>query len=521
MLKGSNRKQKEKGFSLIDVMIAMGLAAVVFSALGSAIFYSGRLQQKDNRTVSVIAARNFVYRALTQWTSLRATLVGNSPIFDCAINNTGCAAGVNTSNFILYTRDSAGALQVLYNAAASPKLGFDENGTVCTPAGGANAPTIDCPVRVDFEWEPLCTTGCTDPVPIAITAKFTTFDPAKPGTPAPSGFNFRLLKSAHSRTCKTPWGTTVNDGTSFTAYNNNTGICSSISRTCTDTNLDDNHSYIYETCTCELPWGGSLAIGASVTAYAAPEGNPCTSQLRTCQTNGVLSNSGNFQSCTPAAPCTLPWGGSISHGDSVTAWLTSSGTCTSQTRTCNNGVLSGSYTFQTCTNAPCTAPWGAAVPHGTSVTAYRYIMQSPSCTGETRTCTNGSLSGTYTNQTCTACSGNAHPLCESSSGCTTYCWYLSDTSDNCNNRCLAEGGCVVGGIRNYTGSGGSATNCGTILTLLGEPGSSVTNISGQEHGCISRVAPYLFYPVGRYRGTATTTCGASFANVKRACSCAN
>lgn len=513
--------QKEKGFSLIDVIIAMGLAAMVFSAIGSAIFYSSRLQQKDNRTVSVMAARNFVYRALTQWTSLRATLVGNSPIFDCAINNTGCTAGVNTSNFILYTRNSAGTLQALYNASASPKQGFDENGTVCTPAGGLNAPTIDCPVRVDFEWEPLCTTGCTDPVPIAITAKFTTFDPANPTVPAQSGFNFRLLKSAHSRTCKTPWGTTVNDGATFTAYNNTTGICDSISRSCNDTMLDENYSYIYESCQCELPWGGTIAIGASVTAWAAATGNPCTSQLRTCQANGILSNSGNFQSCVAAAPCTLPWGGSISHGSSVEAWLTSSGTCTSQTRTCNNGVLSGSYTFQTCTNAPCTAPWGAAVAHGASVVAYRYIMESPTCAFENRVCNNGNLSGTYTNQTCTACSGATHPLCTSPSGCTSYCWYVGATGDNCTNRCVGEGGCVIGGIRDYTGSAGSATNCATILTLLGEAGSSVTNISSQTYGCMYQVSNVLFRPAGRYRGTGATTCGASAASTKRVCSCAN
>lgn len=51
--------------------------------------------------------------------------------------------------------------------------------------------------------------------------------------------------------------------------------------------------------------------------------------------------------------CTLPWGGTLYSGNSVTAYLASSGTtCTSQPRTCNNGVLSGSYTFASCTVNP-------------------------------------------------------------------------------------------------------------------------------------------------------------------------
>ncbi len=53
------------------------------------------------------------------------------------------------------------------------------------------------------------------------------------------------------------------------------------------------------------------------------------------------------------ASCSLPWGGSLASGNSVTAYYNSSvvspATCTSQTRTCTNGTLSGSYTNQGCT----------------------------------------------------------------------------------------------------------------------------------------------------------------------------
>ena len=57
------------------------------------------------------------------------------------------------------------------------------------------------------------------------------------------------------------------------------------------------------------------------------------------------------------APCTLPWGGSIAHGAAVTAYATSGGiicgNCNSQLRTCNNGVLSGTYVNETCSTPTC------------------------------------------------------------------------------------------------------------------------------------------------------------------------
>ncbi|EKE19486.1 MAG: hypothetical protein ACD_8C00151G0002 [uncultured bacterium] len=59
----------------------------------------------------------------------------------------------------------------------------------------------------------------------------------------------------------------------------------------------------------------------------------------------------------PAVPCNLPWGGTIASGSGVTAYASSSvscgSTCLSQTRTCTNGTLSGSYTNLSCAPAAC------------------------------------------------------------------------------------------------------------------------------------------------------------------------
>ena len=210
--------------------------------------------------------------------------------------------------------------------------------------------------------------------------------------------------------CTLPWGTTVVHGSSITAYlSNSAATCTSQTRTCNNGTLSG--SYIYQTCTrsCTLPWGGTVASGSSFTAYqssSVPYGSSCVSQTRTC-TDGTLSGSYSNQTCNVAAPasCSLPWGGTVAHGGSVTAYASGSvacgSSCTSQTRTCSNGTLSGSYTNSSCSVAPCpcTLPWGGILAHGSSVTAYLF-SSAVTCTSQTRTCNNGTLSGSYTYQSC-------------------------------------------------------------------------------------------------------------------------
>src|SRR5690606_31847115 len=122
------------------------------------------------------------------------------------------------------------------------------------------------------------------------------------------------------------------------------------------------------TSDCALPWGGLLANGSSVTAYlssSVPYGSSCSSQTRTCS-SGTLSGSYTHQSCSalPPSNCGTPWGGFVSHGGSVLAYQAASvpygSSCTSQTRSCTNGVLAGSYQYQSCT--PESAPSTSALP---------------------------------------------------------------------------------------------------------------------------------------------------------------
>lgn len=112
-------------------------------------------------------------------------------------------------------------------------------------------------------------------------------------------------------------------------------------------------------CHAQCTWNGiAVDNGDSVLAYyseTVPYGDSCNTatntETRTC-VNGVLTGSFTNVSCTPdSGNCTAPWGGTVANGSSVTAYLTDSpgsGSCTEETRTCTNGTLSGSYAYNSC-----------------------------------------------------------------------------------------------------------------------------------------------------------------------------
>lgn len=232
-------------------------------------------------------------------------------------------------------------------------------------------------------------------------------------------------------------GQTVASGTTVTAYDNSTvpygQTCSSQARLCTNGALSG--TFAYGTCAPEAPAsclfnGQTVASGTAISGYqtsSVPYGQTCIAQSRVC-TNGVLSGSYTFGSCAPNAPASCIFNGqTITSGSSTTAYSTSSvpfgQTCQSQPDDCTNGVLSSSYTYGSCAvGAPASCIFnGQTIPDGNSVTAYAdsSVNAGSTCNPQTRTCSNGTLSGSYANASCTVavCDPftNPGPNCSSSS----------------------------------------------------------------------------------------------------------
>src|SRR3989339_128411 len=247
--------------------------------------------------------------------------------------------------------------------------------------------------------------------------------------------------------CSLPWGGSIPNGDSIIAYQSLIepcgSSCNSETRTCNNGILSG--FFINQNCSvfclpCPLPWGGSINHGASVTTYQNPTepcGSSCSSETRTCN-NGTLSGSFTNQNCSVAAcaSCNLPWGGTINHGASATAYQNPTepcgSSCNSETRTCNNGTLSGSFTNQNCSvlacAASCNLPWGGAIANGSSVTAYQNptVPCGSSCSFQIRTCNNGTLSGSFTNQNCSVLGTSPDIFCHES----TCYWYVYNDRGN-------------------------------------------------------------------------------------------
>jgi DNA-binding beta-propeller fold protein YncE len=226
--------------------------------------------------------------------------------------------------------------------------------------------------------------------------------------------------------CILPWGGALTTGNSATSYQFATvaygSTCVAHTDTCTNGSLSNGDQYgactVLPAGSCTQPWGGGLASGGTSPAYstgavASPSTCPaantlsCTNGTLSCSTGSVAANC-EYEACKAiVGACALPWGGFIEDSQTVTAYQTATeswnagGTCVnSQVRTCNVGTLSGSYTNQSCSlNAAATCsplPWGSGSLNGASpgntVNAYIEAIGSPCPAANTLTCTNGTLS---------------------------------------------------------------------------------------------------------------------------------
>ncbi|MCB9653014.1 MAG: hypothetical protein H6729_02635 [Deltaproteobacteria bacterium] len=132
--------------------------------------------------------------------------------------------------------------------------------------------------------------------------------------------------------------------------------------------------------TCTAPSGDTLEPGDSVQLFSTTRvafGQTCAAyaQVRTCMSDGALSGDSAYSQANciedQASACTLPWGGSLSHGGSVTAYLTGTAapgaSCQQEVRICSNGQLTGSYTHANCSDAEYVALYGDGAVLGTSL----------------------------------------------------------------------------------------------------------------------------------------------------------
>lgn len=178
--------------------------------------------------------------------------------------------------------------------------------------------------------------------------------------------------------------------------------------------------------------------------------------------------------------------------------------------TCADTTSSGR--FCACNNgSSCALPWGGTIAHGASVTAYQ-VTTHANCASvsQTRTCSNGVLSGSYTNQACSA---------PATCGGYTYgggCYYLGTLGQSCDTYCagLGSGNTCQLAMTRAVGSGGTNATCQVVLDALGAGGSGLpTTLGVQAGGCV------VSNTNTRIRYSVTTTCNWSSGSMRRICAC--
>ncbi|MGE3759739.1 MAG: hypothetical protein AB7H97_18375, partial [Pseudobdellovibrionaceae bacterium] len=236
-------------------------------------------------------------------------------------------------------------------------------------------------------------------------------------------------------------GQTIAHGQSVSAYLNSTvgvGLSCDMAgskevRVCNNGSLSG--TFNYSSCAAQSPSsclfsGQTVAHGQNVVAFLNSTvnlGEACESQVRTCN-NGALSGTYNFSSCTATTPASCIFNGqTIGHLQTVRAYkestLAHGLSCigVSELRTCNNGSLGGSYQYGSCSNtAPASCLFnGQTLAHGESVSAYykSSVAYSESCNAQLRklTCNNGSLPGS-TSFKYPSCTNNSPRSCSLFSG---------------------------------------------------------------------------------------------------------
>jgi hypothetical protein len=91
----------------------------------------------------------------------------------------------------------------------------------------------------------------------------------------------------------------------------------------------------------------------------------------------------------------------VASGTNVRVRLAAAALSQTATATLTAGTVSAPFSVNSRGPNACYTPWGQYVAHGSAVTAWN-AATSYSCSPETRTCNDGSLSGSYQNQSCQA-----------------------------------------------------------------------------------------------------------------------
>ncbi len=333
--------------------------------------------------------------------------------FSCRFNGQTVAHGNSVTAFtnstVVFGQNCQSALRTCYNGLLSGSGNFGSCNVGAPAACLFNGQTIPHNGTVSGYLNSTVPFGsqCVSESRICTNGTLAgtyTFGSCKVGAPASCTFNGQTIVSG--QVIKSYQNSSVLFGQT----------CVSQDRLCTNGNLSGG--YNFGSCSVGAPAaclfnGQNVSSGQIIKSYqnsSVAYGQKCVAEDRVC-TNGNLSGSYNFGSCSVGAGASCLFNGqNISSGQIIKSYQNSSvlfgQLCVSQDRVCTNGTLSGSYNFGSCSAgaaASCSFN-GQTLASGQTVKSYQNssVLFGQSCVSQNRICTNGTLSGSYNFGSCSA-----------------------------------------------------------------------------------------------------------------------
>lgn len=169
-------KSNNKGMSLVEVLVAAGLMALVAAGLVGTITAMNREQNNQVRLATFRELKSRIQFLITDQNSWNMTLKNNSSM-DCLVQHTGSAPCTSGSATDLVLYDSSGAAfftpPTHSTIPGAGSNGFTDKGVPCTGFNGnAGAGLDSCPISYKMIWEPICnsTSSCKNPL-VRVTAR--------------------------------------------------------------------------------------------------------------------------------------------------------------------------------------------------------------------------------------------------------------------------------------------------------------------------------------------------------------
>ena len=156
---------KKNGFSIVEVLVALGLLAIVGVGTSTMVFNmmsSNNYVTLGNTALNLKTELTSILSDDRAWVRTINDLTVNpdaSAAFACLRNNTVCTAGAypftpKLSNNTLF--------RATYDPQTSAANGFDSNGVICN-AYSTVTPNDLCPIRYTFTWQPICPPPASGP----------------------------------------------------------------------------------------------------------------------------------------------------------------------------------------------------------------------------------------------------------------------------------------------------------------------------------------------------------------------